>query len=229
MIDVVIPIYRKPEQVKRCIDALASQNGSGSITIWQEDNNTHNRGFTKAVNDGILKGSQPYIVVLNQDCYLDPDALDQAVEFMDAHPRCAIAGAKQLLDADPDQIVHGGCTVAYPAGRHIVGRVSRGDCNAPARMPWVNGACMIVRRSALPYIGLMDESMFLVGSDSDWCYTARARGFEVWYAPSVVCRHECGVSSQPSPEVMQIMQRDMTAWADKWIGSTLHARLVSTV
>lgn len=225
---IIIPAYKKPEQLARCLAALRDNVPDSDVIVI--DNNEVNRGFTKACNDGLLKAiatGDRYAMLLNQDCYVEFGAILKAETFMNAHPRCAIAGAKQLSDADPDVIVHGGCTQAYPAGVHLVGRVSRGDCNVSRRMPWINGALMIVSLEHMRYFGLMDESMFLVGSDSDWCYTARARGFEVWYAADVVCRHEGGESGAPtSPEVVKIMQRDMTTWFEKWGDTRLRARLV---
>jgi GT2 family glycosyltransferase len=66
----------------------------------------------------------------------------------------------------------------------------------------------------------------MVGNDSDWCYTARARNWEVWYCADAECLHEVGVSNRgASPELLRIFQADMTYWRDKWVGSPLFARL----
>lgn len=224
---IIIPAYKNPHQLERCLKTLRCNVPDSDVIVI--DNNVVNRGFTKACNDGLLqamKASDEYAILLNQDCYVEFGAILKAENFMRDHPRCAIAGAKQLLDSEPDRIIHGGCTKAYPRGMHLVGRVSNGDCNQSKRMPWINGALMVVNLAHVPYIGLMDESMFNFGSESDWCYTARARGFEVWYAADVVCRHECGESASPSPEMNRIMEQDMATWWQKWGGSQLHARLV---
>jgi N-acetylglucosaminyl-diphospho-decaprenol L-rhamnosyltransferase len=228
MMPVIIPLFHRPDQVERCRKALNEQ--TRAVDIWTHDNSENNIGFTRAVNKGmrqyLLEGHK-YAVVLNQDCYLMPDAIERMVAFMDAHPRCAIAGIKQYLDADPDQIIHGGCTQAFPAGIHITGRASSGDCAESKPMPWVNGACLIVRLSAVIDFGLMDENFFLIGSDSDWCYTARLRGWEVWYCAEAECLHEWGVSrNPPTPEVAQTMARDQVYWHAKWVGSRAHAALV---
>jgi GT2 family glycosyltransferase len=74
-------------------------------------------------------------------------------------------------------------------------------------------------------IGLMDEGMLMIGSDSDWCYTARARGWEVWYVAEAEVVHEAGVSSKPTAAMQPIFKNDMDYWRDKWIGSALHTRL----
>lgn len=220
-IPVIIPHYRKPEQLARCLEHLAAQTAPCLPII--EDNNIVNRGYTRAVNDGLrgVGDVHRYAIVLNQDAYLAPDAVRCMVEFMDAHPRCAIGGVKQVFASDPDLIYHGGGADVLPVGTHhgYGGRISNGDCSHSRRVGWVNGACQIVRMSTLPEIGLMDESMFLSGSDADWCITAALRGFEVWYIADALCLHEVGVSvKQPSEAVTAIMAKDMAYLTNKLRG-----------
>lgn len=225
-ITVVIPAYKKPEQLEKCKAALAECRGAvNNIHVW--DNNEENIGFTAGVNAVIRKYQMlKYVVVLNQDCYLRPDALEKIETFMDTHPKCAIAGIKQLSDQNEDVIIHGGCKEAYPAGVHIGGLVSKGDCAESKQMPWANGACLVVRTSALQDIGLMDENMFLIGSDSDWCFTARARGYEVWYIADAVCVHEQGVTAgSEDPFLRKAMFKDMLYWKSKWIDGRLFREL----
>jgi len=218
-VGIVIPFYKKEEQLAKCKDALKEQTLEHEVLV--HDNTHDNVGFTKAVNIGLRRflNSKDYTVVLNQDCYLDKDALQKMVEFMDKNPRCAIGGIKQISTKDDDMIIHGGCTQAFPNGMHIVGRVSKGECSKSAQMPWVNGACVIVRNSAIPEFGLMDENYFLIGSDSDWCYTARQRGWEVWYIAEASCKHEdTGVSRGKRDRKTTLnMKLDMTYFGDKWI------------
>lgn len=221
----IIPAYKKPEQLEKCLKAL-EENSLAIRETEVIDNNVSNRGFTAAINEGLRKHYVDFAIILNQDCYLAPGAIQAMADFMEAHPKCAIGGIKQLSSQNPDAIIHGGCTEAFPAGRHIVGLKSKGDCSENKRMPWVNGACMIVRCSALLETGLLDENMFLVGSDSDLCYTARARGFEVWYIADAECVHEQGVSSgTEDPELRKIMYKDMLYWKSKWIGTDLFREL----
>lgn len=239
MIPVIIPAYKNPEQLAKCRAALDAQAMPANVII--HDNTTRNIGFTAACNAG-LRGlllpnwlapteqheAPAYAILLNQDCYLAPNAIEKAIAFMDDTPKCAIAGIKQISSADPDIIVHGGCLQAYPNGRHLGGRVSKGDCNESKQMPWVNGAVMVVRLAAVQEFGLMDENMFLVGSDSDWCYTARLRGWEVWYCAESQCIHEGGVTTKPMEgKVAEWAQKDMSYWHAKWVGSRAHAHLAS--
>lgn len=230
MLPAIIPIYGKPEQVERCLAALRAQ--TIPVESWIQDNNVNNVGFTKAINNGLRRAIREgcaYAILLNQDCYLHPDAAQRMVEFMNSHPRCAMGGVKQLWSQDPDQIIHAGCTQAFPNGKNIRGRVSAGECAASARVAWVNGACTIARLDAVIEFGLMDENMILIGSDSDWCYSARLRHWEIWYIADAVVVHDTGVSGQPSDEAMRIMNLDMSYWRDKWVGSQAYNYLSTRV
>ena len=218
-VNFVIPVYKNPEQLEKCLEHIKNQEFEES-TIILEDNNEHNRGFTKAVNDGIKRRDADcrYVVVLNQDCYLDKEAEANMVHFMDEHPECFIGGIKQLHSEDPDIIIHGGCGKAFPRGEHIGGNVSKKHCEVNRKMPWINGACMIVRCSEIETVGLMDERFFLIGSDSDWCYEARQRGLEVWYIADAVAIHEQGISTQSTDKDLKWkMDLDMIYFRDKRI------------
>lgn len=223
---VLIPFYKNKEQLQKCVASLG-----GKVKHFVKDDSETENGFTKTVNsllkESVYLGSSVsgYVVVLNQDCYLKPDAVENMVSFMDEHPRCAIAGIKQLSDKDEDQIIHGGTRECFPTGIHEIGLVSRGDCNKEKQVPWVNGACMIVRLEALLEIGLMDPNYKMFGSDADWGYTARARNWECWYIPQAVCVHEQGVSKGQDEKMGKIFQSDMRYFRDKWLVGELYKDL----
>lgn len=224
---VVIPFHKNKEQLDKCLASLKGQVEA----IHVEDDSVTESGFTQTVNRCAKKachfvlGGEGYMVILNQDCYLKPDAIEKMVAFMDSHPRCAIAGIKQLSSENEDVIIHGGTLECFPAGRHEGGYVSRGDCGESKQVPWVNGACMIVRLEAILEFGLMDESMKMFGSDADWSYTARARGWECWYIADAVCVHEQGVSKAMDPAMTKTFEKDMIAFRSKWIDGELYRDL----
>lgn len=231
IIRFIIPVYQKPEQVIKCKEAIGNLILPDDVfyDITEIDNNEVNVGFTKAVNVGLreaIKNGEEFAIVLNQDCYLKSNALVEIIQYMDAHPEVAIAAPAQLSSENEDLIINAGGAQAYPMGRHLSGERSKGMYVNDAYVPWVNGACMVVRLKHVVDFGTMDESMFLIGSDSDWCYTARARGFKVGYIANAFCVHEQGVTSGGADEkVQRIMYLDMLQWRNKWIGTDLFREL----
>jgi GT2 family glycosyltransferase len=205
---VIIAAFRAPHKLSRCLEALEAQSRkpTGSFV---HDNSNENLGFTAAMNRGLreaLRRKERYALLLNQDAYLPVSGIEALVRFLDKHKGCAIVGVKQLLTSDPDVITHGGCKCAYPFGEHIVGRKSRAECAESMMTNWVNGAVMGVRLEAVVEFGLMDERMYLVGSDADWCFTARLRGWEVWYCAEVEVLHDGGISAcDATPDVQEAL------------------------
>src|SRR5205814_85439 len=61
----------------------------------------------------------------------------------------------------------------------------------------VNGACMLIRRSALERVGLFDEGFWMYMEDLDLCYRFREAGWMTWYEPSVTVRHVKAGTSGP--------------------------------
>lgn len=223
---VLVPTYKKPEQFEKCKEALDKQTLTTFVLESREDEKSE--GFTANVNHLLRKAlatGTRYAVVLNQDCYLRPTALERIYAFMQAHPKCAIAGIRQLSSLNEDQIIHGGTYECFPAGRHMGGKVSAGDCALNKQVPWVNGACLVVRLDAVREFGLMDETMRMFASDADWSYTARARGWETWYIADAECVHEQGVSKDMSPKMQKTFEVDMIHFRSKWVDGDLYRDL----
>src|SRR5262249_875092 len=56
----------------------------------------------------------------------------------------------------------------------------------------VNGAFMLMRRSALDQVGLFDEGYWMYMEDLDLCFRLREAGWVAWYEPSVTVTHVKG-------------------------------------
>jgi GT2 family glycosyltransferase len=63
----------------------------------------------------------------------------------------------------------------------------------------ISGAFMLVRRSAMEDVGLMDEGYFLHCEDLDWCMRFRQKGWKILFVPDVEVIHAKGVCSHPRP------------------------------
>ena len=61
---------------------------------------------------------------------------------------------------------------------------------------WVQGSAMMVRRSAVEKVGLLDERFFMYLEDADWCRRFWQNGFEGGYLPTAQMDHYYYRSSQ---------------------------------
>ena len=60
----------------------------------------------------------------------------------------------------------------------------------PVQADWMLGGFLLLRRSMLDELGGFDEGFRLYGEDIDLQYRAMRAGWERWYVPAAVVRHE---------------------------------------
>jgi GT2 family glycosyltransferase len=196
------------DAVERLTRAIVENGWGDWVTFRTSDVNL---GFTGG-NDLLIRealaspGPPDYFLLLNSDTRVEPGALGALVELMDARPRAGIAGSTLL---SPEGVVQaspfrfGGLASELDRGMRL-GAVSRLLARWKVVMPtpaaacavdWVSGASMILRRSMLEEIGLLDEGLFTYFEDVDLCLRARRAGWETWYAPASRVVHLEGASS----------------------------------
>ncbi|MDB5801560.1 MAG: putative glycosyltransferase [Rhodocyclales bacterium] len=225
LIPIVIPYYKAPEKLKKCLGHIKAQLYS-SIETFVRDNSEDNIYYTAAVNEGLLKyafrDDVQYILVLNQDAYLEPDAVEMLVQFMDEQPDCGI-GCPLQVDSNWS-VTWGGSLNAFPAGKHKGGDIS--NFTEPAACYWANGACMMIRTSVIKEIGVFDKNMRFICSDSDFSFTARSRGWHVCVVPSAICEHSPGAAGSLSNTPLEIIKLgDIQYFLKKWLSADLYKEL----
>jgi len=223
-VPVVIPFYKNRRQLDKCLEHLREQTVKVEVYIY--DNSEENIYFTRAINVGLrhFLAKEPngrYIIILNQDMYLQPEAVAEMVKFMDSRPDCGIGMPLQLSEKDPSEVIFAGGLGAYPVGTTGIGRLKVFTDNSQIR--WASACCWIISTRMIREIGLLDENMQLVGSDSDYCFTARSRGFQIWNIVKARGVHEGGASKEHgAPELYERKVRDMDYYARKWITGELY-------
>ena len=218
MIGVVIPYYKDKMALDKCLDILHHQKLE--VKIYIRDNSNDNIYFTKAINQGIrqlMLFDTKYILVLNQDCYLNDNCLEELMKYMESNPKCGISAPVQYKSNG--KIGWAGSRESFPEGKVVEEILSE----QPYTSPWVCGACMLLRTDMIREIGLLDENMQFICSDSDYSFTARARGWELYVVPDATTTHDFGMSGGNSNlELNKIKQSDMTYYYHKWLTSGLY-------
>jgi len=193
------------ERLRRAID----EHGWGS---WVALSSVHpNRGFTGGNNFVIraaLASADPpeYFLLLNADTLVHDGALEALVDFMDRTPKAGIAGSCLLspageVQASPFRFQGIASEFDRGLGLGVVSRLlapwavvmpaSAKECRAD----WVSGASMILRRTMLDAIGLLDEGLYTYFDDIDLCLRAKRAGWETWYVPASRVVHLEGAST----------------------------------
>ena len=170
-------------------DEIADLPSRKKIVIIRNDKNY---GFAEGNNIGIryaLKSQNTdYILLLNNDTVVKSDFLDKLVNAVNSDKSIGFAGPiiyKYDGNARTDLISVAGVNLIMNRGSYRrIGseEVDRGQYHATATVDYIEGCCLLIRRTALDKIGLLDPSYFLYWEDTDLC----RRGFEAGYSCIVV-------------------------------------------
>jgi GT2 family glycosyltransferase len=195
-VDVTVVTYRPDlPLLSQLIESLAEPAGSLARNLFIQDNSPEpattaaiealpallspgfarvevvhsgaNLGFGRGHNAAAAKGTAPFILILNQDCILEPGALAPLVESAANDPKdIAVWELRQIPYEHPK---------AYD----------------PVSMdtPWASGAAMLVRRSAFESLGGFEPRIFMYGEDVDFSWRVRAKGSRVVYRPRFAVIH----------------------------------------
>ena len=197
--------------LKSSFDVIVVDNGStdGSQQMLAQKypdvrliQNAMNVGLGKASNQGIEATAGRYILLLNNDTLVNRPGLDLLVEFLDAHPEAGAAAGKLL---NPDGTFQSGYApfstlleeflIATHIGEILwPGYPSHGVSNEIKATGWLSSACLLLRRSALNKVGLLDERYFIYGDEADLQYRLNKAGWKVYYLPTSSIIHFGGRS-----------------------------------
>ena len=138
---------------------------------------------------------------VNPDAVPDPGAVAILRNFMTAKPRCGVAGPRMVYPDGSWQpsrrrfpTVSGTVVrrtplrLVAPQRRHF--HLDEPPPSEPVQADWMLGGFLMMRRSMLEELGGFDEGFRLYGEDIDLQYRAMRAGWERWYVPAAVVRHE---------------------------------------
>ena len=190
-----------PERLEQAIESNGWSSWCALTVVYP------NRGFTGGNNlviRPVLESGDPpqYVLLLNADTIVLEHALDALVQFMDDHPEVGIAGSELLspegtVQASPFRFP----SVLTELDRGLrLGIISkwiapRITATTTCRADWVSGASMILRRSMLAEIGLLDEGLYTYFDDVDICLRAQRAGWQTWYVPQSKVIHLEGAAT----------------------------------
>jgi N-acetylglucosaminyl-diphospho-decaprenol L-rhamnosyltransferase len=160
--------------------------------------------FAANANLGAALTRHELVLIANPDAVAEPDAVAILRRFMEERPRCGVAGP-QMLYADGSwqpsrrSFPTVGATLVRRTPLRLVFPPSRWQRRhyllderpaEPVRADTMLGAFLLLRRSMLDEIGGWDAGYRMYCEDIDLNYRAGKAGWERWYVPAAVVRHE---------------------------------------
>ena len=202
-VTVVIPVWNGESVIEACLTAVFSQTHSPLHEVICVDNGSHdqskqlieaqfpqvtllpqpvNLGFAGGVNVGLRQATGNLLVLLNQDCLVQPGWLEALCQAVEKDAKLGIVGGR-ILNAD-QTVNHAGAFLERPLayGHHIT--------TQDHPVEYVTGALFGITRRAWEAVGEFDEGFFpAYYEETDYCFRAKQLGFEIGYVPEATAVH----------------------------------------
>ena len=215
-VSAVVVSHRHARELERSLPALAPQvdelvvvaNVPGSVGDVPEGvrvlENEQPLSFAANANQGFAATSAEAVVIANPDAVPEPDAVAILRDFMAARPRCGVVGPRMLYPDGSWQPSRRsfptiGATLVRRTPLRWLFRPLRWQRKhyllderpeEPARTDTMLGAFLLLRRAMLDELGGFDPGFRMYCEDIDLNYRAAKAGWERWYVPAAVVRHE---------------------------------------
>jgi len=247
-VSAVLVTWNSAATLSRCVDALRAQtvplelihvdNASEDDSVALVRDAAHqivndtNRGFAAAVNQAVAVARAPFVLLLNPDCFLEPDYVEKAIAAMNAAGEQFGMATGKLLRANEDGILDSMGIRMTRTGRHL--DIGQGEPDSElavgswqlAEVPSVNrqlptanyevfgvsGAAAVYRMSFVRDVSIdgefLDEDFFTYREDADVAWRGRLFGWRALYVPDAVARHVRRVTPAARKQLPERINRD---------------------
>lgn len=234
-LSIVIVNWNTRELLRKCLTSIYAYPPDASFEIWVVDNastdgsvgmirqafpevnlieNQDNPGFAGANNQAIRKSHAEYILLLNPDTEVLPDALATMLAFLRTTPKAGAVGPRVL---NPDRTLQ---TSSYPFPTlsrefwrlfqldvfHAYGiyNMHRWSPTQKRKVDVLLGACILLRMQVFDQIGLMCEDYFMYTEEVDMCLRIVRGHWDIYWLPQAEIIHYGGQSTRQASRKMFI-------------------------
>ncbi len=230
-ISAVIAIYQpEPATLNRCLECVIPQ--VQEVIVTAEANSRIPRealrhpkvkyvqtvkrhiGYGRNANFGARHSNGKYILLMNDDCFLDPGA----VENLRLEMKPGVAAVAHFLRYPNGQVYYAG-KVRSPGMRgwgHVSHRQWKPDITHVMDAENLCGCSVLVRREAFYQVGGFDEDFFCYAEDDAFMLSLRKAGWKLTYTPHATGVHMEGQSTQKIGQPNELVRNANHIFNQKW-------------
>ncbi len=252
VLSVVIPSWNTKDYLAACLRTLAAaekpacevivvENGSqdGSLEFLRAAHpevrliaNERNEGFARGSNQGMRIARGSYVLLLNTDTEVAPDAVARLVRFLEQNPAYgAVAPRLVHRDGTTQRTVQEFPSLKtalffstpferwFPDSRELRRYFMRDwDQESSRDVDQPPAAVLLLRRAVLEQVGFFDEELWLFYNDVDLAKRIRAAGWKTHYLAEAKVLHHVGGSTSKFADFVATWQRDRLRYYRKHHG-----------
>jgi len=234
LVSIIIVSWNTKKYLRDCIISIENQtytnfeiilvdnaSSDGSIEFVKENfskvhviKNDDNLGFAEGNNIGIKNSKGSIIALFNPDAVADKNWLSNLISILSSSDTIAAASGKMYYLGDQfgkDKIF---CT--WPKIDPITAMPFNYNNNEPiSKVDYLSGAAMVVKKSIIDKIGLLDSDYFLYFEETDWCARMIRAGYDLIYTPNAIVWHAVSATISESDKKIYYMERSRIRFALK--------------
>lgn len=166
-----------------------------ALTILE---NNSNYGYAGGNNRGLQLAAAlgfDYFWILNNDTIVQAESLNELVRTIESDERFGFASSILVYEDNPEiiQCLGGGKLYPWLGKAKLVGKNTKLSASKKTHLThnidYLMGASLLVKRSIVSKVGLMNESYFMYSEEADWQYEARAYGITAAVALGSIVTH----------------------------------------
>lgn len=192
--------------------SIIEDNLQPNITVVK---NKQNIGFAKAYNQGIHWTSGKYVLILNQDLYLDSNFFIETLSFLDSYPKVAAVNPTiyKWLETSNEKIIDS-LGISFDRSFRFFNlfegkKIDKNDNFDIKPVFGFTGTAVIFRRSALYDVAwerqFFDESFFAYKEDIDLSWRLRWRNWDIVNLPQAIVYHKRSASQNFNYKKYQLL------------------------
>jgi len=192
--------------------------------------NEVNEGFARAVNRGIENSSGDYYLLLNSDTIIYENCLANLLDFLDNNTDASCVGPRiHSPDGTIERSTHGFPSLIkelfhslpflktlfpYHGIGRLITKIFKPGGQGSLGSYWnydevrvvdnITGACMMVRKSAVDEVGVMDKNFWIYTEEVDWNYRFKQADWKVCFTPDAEILHYFGQSTGQKPRAQKV-------------------------
>jgi GT2 family glycosyltransferase len=178
--------------------------------------NQENLGYAGGNNVGIqyaYKQNADYIFILNNDIKVASNFLEEILKLAKEKPNGGIFGSAIYQYDNPNKLEHLGGYYNSSICEFISNKTLSDKAQ---KVDYVCGCAILIKREVIEKVGLFEPKFFLLWEESDFCFRAQKKGFEIWVQPLSKIWHKISASFKDGkPQMQYFWWRNRLFWISR--------------